>query len=145
MGEMSLADIILTPLTNISTLGGNVCHGIKSTDATFKGVGEVYFSWIECNFIKAWKKHNEMWMNLIVPVGNVKFVFYDHSSQTFREEKIGERNYSRITVPPGVWFGFQGIDSPKSMVVNVSNILHNPNESDRMEINSIEYNWEIET
>ena len=36
---------------------------------------EELFSTIKCNKIKAWKRHLKMTMNLIVPLGNVKFIF----------------------------------------------------------------------
>ncbi|MCW7460344.1 dTDP-4-dehydrorhamnose 3,5-epimerase [Leptospira bandrabouensis] len=139
---MTSKEILVTPLKEIETPGGNVLHAIKSVESTFKGLGEVYFSWIEFNYIKAWKRHNRMFMNLVVPVGNVKFVFFNESTNEFRVETIGEKNYCRISVPPGIWFGFQGIDSPKSLVVNISDILHEPTESDRLDLKSINYNWE---
>jgi dTDP-4-dehydrorhamnose 3,5-epimerase len=135
-------DIIVTPLKEIVTPGGNLLHAIKSIDSSFEGFGEVYFSWIESNFIKAWKRHNRMVMNLVVPVGNVKFVFYKESTKLTQIETIGERNYCRLTVPPGIWFGFQGIDSPKSLVVNIANISHEPTEVDRLDLSSIKYNWD---
>ena len=138
---MSKNEIIVTPLKEIQTPGGNVLHAIKSKEPTFEGFGEVYFSWIEINFVKAWKRHNRMVMNLVVPVGHVKFVFFNESTQSFQEEIIGESRYCRLSVPPGIWFGFQGIDSPKSLVVNISNIPHEPTESDRLELSSINYNW----
>lgn len=138
---MSLSEIQLTAIREIPTPGGNVLHGLKSNEPSYSGFGEAYFSWIEVGQIKAWKRHNKMIMNLIVPVGNVNFVFYDSSTKEFFNTSIGENNYSRVTVPSGIWFGFQGLESPKSLVLNISNILHDPAETDRLEISKINYDW----
>ena len=64
------------------------------------GYGEAYFSWVKMGVIKAWKQHLRMTMNLVVPVGMVRFVFCDLENNAFREEEIGVNSYSRITVPP---------------------------------------------
>ena len=72
--------ITVTPLRTIPVLGGDVLHAIKSSDNEFVGFGEAYFSLIKNKMIKGWKKHNVMTMNVIVPVGEVKFVFYDNLS-----------------------------------------------------------------
>ena len=45
MGQVSLDDIIVTPLKKIPTGGGDVFHAIKNSDNGFNGFGEVYF-WI---------------------------------------------------------------------------------------------------
>lgn len=141
MGSVSLSTIQVTPIREIPTPGGNVLHGLKSNDSSFNGFGEAYFSWVEVGSIKAWKRHNMMIMNLIVPVGNVHFAFYDSNTNDFFNTTIGESNYSRITVPSGIWFGFQGLTSPKSLVLNISNIPHDPSETDRLEVSKIPYEW----
>ena len=82
-----------------------------------------------------------MIMNLIVPLGEVKFVFYDNENKTFREEIIGEENYYRLTIPPNIWFGFQGLFNPYSLIMNVSNIEHDPKEVENQRNNFIDYKW----
>ena len=76
MDKVSLNNILVTSLKRIPTEGGDVMHVIKESDTGFNGFGEVYFSWIEQNVIRAWKYHQEMTMNLVVPIGEVKFVFH---------------------------------------------------------------------
>ena len=141
MGKVNLEDILLTPLKTINTDGGNVRHVIKTTDKNFKGFGEAYFSNINSGSIKAWKRHNKMSMNLVVPLGSVKFVFYDDEQSLVLEKEIGEKNYSLITVPPGIWFGFMGIGSSDSIVLNIANIIHDPEEVSRVNQSEIKYNW----
>ena len=55
--------------------------------------------------------------------------------------KIGEENYSRIMVPPGIWFGFMGINLKDSLVLNIASCLHDPEEVQRLDIKKISYNW----
>jgi len=141
MGEVKVSEIIVTKLQNIDVSGGNVFHGMKSSDKGYIDFGEAYFSFIEVGYIKAWKKHVKMTLNLIVPIGKVKFVFIDSFGDS-RCEIIGADCYSRLTVPPGIWFGFEGIFSPKSLILNIADIQHDPNEIKRMNIDEISYKWE---
>lgn len=144
MGSISLDNILLSQLSRIETSGGDVLHGIKKTDEGYYGFGEAYFSWILAGYVKAWKRHNIMTMNLIVPFGNVRFVFCvqnkEQNNTIFRVEDIGENRFMRITVPPGIWFGFQSI-SPKSLVLNVSNIVHKSSEIDRVSVSHFDFTW----
>ncbi len=141
MGSMSLSDIILTPLETIPTIGGNVMHAMKSSDHGYTSFGEAYFSWVEKGTIKGWKRHLRMQMNLIVPLGSVKFVFFLNGGRVFREEKVGIERYMRLSVPPGIWFGFQGLAAPQSLVLNIASLAHDPKEVDRIELGDIEYEW----
>ena len=82
-------------------------------------------------------------MNLIVPSGKVKFVFYDEFTKNFRVEEVGYNKYSRIFVPPKVWFGFQGLEKNfPNIVLNVSNIIHSENEVKRIKKEKINFNWD---
>lgn len=141
MGSIVLNDIIVTPLGRIATASGDVLHGMKQNDVGLVGFGEVYFSWINNGAVKAWKRHTRMTMNLVVPIGQVRFVFYINDNSGFRIEEIGEKNYARITVPPGIWFGFQGLVDPKSLLMNLADIPHDPAEVNRKLLTDIKYNW----
>ena len=116
-------------------------HALKKSDLGFAGFEEAYFSWIKKDFIKAWKRHNKMTMNLVVPLGNVRFIFASDDKSHFKSIIIGSQNYSRINVPPGIWYGFQGIDESKSLILNLTNIEHDPDEMDRLDIKEIKYDW----
>ena len=145
MGAMKLADILVTPLRRIETAGGDVLHAMKQSDAGYAGYGEAYFSWVSAGAIKAWKRHTQMVMNVVVPVGQVRFVFRCVNAVTgveeFRVDEIGVNSYARITVPPGIWFGFQGLYAPQSLVLNIANISHDPNEVERLALTDINYDW----
>lgn len=136
--------VVITPLDVIDTPGGNVMHGMKKTSVGYAGFGEAYFSQIDNGAIKAWKRHKEMTLNLIVPMGKIRFVLFDDreaSNTQFQEVIISESNYCRITVPPMIWMGFQGLYNGRSMLLNVANMVHDAYEVDKVNINKIEFNW----
>ncbi len=138
---MNLADIMLTPLARIETAGGDVLHAMKQSDAGYADFGEAYFSWVSVGYVKAWKRHTRMTMNVVVPVGQVRFVFCLDGVDEFRVEEIGVDRYARITVPPGIWFGFQGLATPQSLVLNIASIPHDPNEVERLSLSDVKYGW----
>jgi len=142
MDEVTLEDIIVTPLKRIPTLGGDILHALKETDLGFSGFGEVYFSWVKQGAIKAWKCHKNMTLNLVVPIGEVNFVFHKiNGINNFRTEKIGEKRYVRLTVPAGIWFGFQGNSDVSSLLMNIANIPHDPSEVVHKKETEFNYNW----
>lgn len=141
MGAVTLNHVMRTPLARIETAGGDVLHAMKQSDAGYAGFGEAYFSWVAGGAVKAWKRHTRMTMNLIVPLGKVRFVFHLDGGEEFRVEEIGPERYARITVPPGIWFGFQGLAEPHSLVLNIASISHDPGEVERRALTEITYNW----
>jgi dTDP-4-dehydrorhamnose 3,5-epimerase len=96
---------------------------------------------IDQGAIKAWKLHQRMTLNLVVPIGEVHFVFYAEDGSLRHEETIGASNYARLTVPPKIWFGFQGIAAPFSLILNVADITHEPDEVLRRPIKEFDYVW----
>lgn len=136
--------VIITPLDIIEAPGGSVMHAMKHSSDGFRGFGEAYFSNISKDSIKAWKRHKKMTLNIIVPVGKIKFVLFDdreESSNKFYELIISNENYVRLTVPPMIWMGFQGLDCD-SMLLNIANVEHNVNEVEKIPVNEIKYNWD---
>ena len=145
MDVVSLEDIIVTPLRCIPTVGGDVMHALKNSESGFNGFGEVYFSWVEHGAVKAWKCHQHMTLNLVVPLGEVSFVFHIKDQEKyFRTENIGEERYTRLTVPPGIWFGFQGKASGKSLLMNVADLKHDPDEVFHKPASDFSYKWDTE-
>ena len=141
MGAVGLDDILLTPLERIFVSGGDVLRVLKSSDPGYSGFGEVYCSFITEGTVKAWKRHTEMVMNLVVPFGMVRFVFFQEGLDGFRVEDVGSTRYCRLTIPPGLWFGFQGLAEPQSLVLNIASVPHEPREAERMAVSEVEYDW----
>ncbi len=140
MGSVTVDQIKVTSIKRIKVEGGDVMHAIKNCDPEFNGFGEAYFSLIDFNAIKGWKRHLTMTLNLVVPIGSVQFVFFDDFAG-IRKELIGQNNYMRLTVPPGIWFSFKGKESPYSLILNIADIQHDPNEVERKNLNNFLFDW----
>jgi dTDP-4-dehydrorhamnose 3,5-epimerase len=142
MGDLSIDDISVTKLNVFPAEGGLVKRVIRHNDHGFKCFKEAYFSSISPGIIRGWKLHTKMTLNLVVPIGKVKFVFTSNLSLgRFRAEIIGENNYCRITVPPNIWFAFQGLENKESIILNIADFIHDPSESQRLNILEIKYDW----
>ena len=142
MGKKYLNKIKITPLKIVRASKGNILRVLQKKELNNWKFAEAYFSNICKGKIKGWKLHKEMTMNLIVPSGKVKFVFFDEKFKSHKEFTIGRLNYCRLTVPPKIWFAFQGLDNKyPNLVFNFANLQHDPNEVIRKEINEIFYNW----
>ena len=115
-------------------------HALKSNENTFTGFGEAYFSTVEQNAVKGWKKHHQMTLNLIVPAGEILFVLYDAREKSRTQGMLQEiilsvNNYHRLTVPPGIWMAFKGLQSD-NMLLNIASIPHDPEEADNSPLGS---------
>jgi len=143
-----IAGVIIRPLKQISDERGKVMHMLRNDSDLFSGFGEVYFSTIYCHKIKAWKKHAKMTQNFAVPVGEIRLVIYDGRKesptyQELQEIELGEDHYSLVKIPPLVWYGFQGVSLVPALIVNCSDLPHDPQESQSLEATSkvIPYEW----
>ena len=141
MGEKLIRRIIISPLKKINVKGGDVYHCLKASEESYKSFGEAYFSFVEPGTIKAWKKHSHMTLNLIVPIGKIEFVMFDENHKDYQSEILSPQSYNRLTIPPNIWFGFKGISNSTSMLLNIADIEHDPEEVDRMAEKEIDFNW----
>ena len=142
---MEINKINITALQTIPTQGGMVRHVIKKTEKDFLEFGEAYLSYIEKGQIRGWKRHKKMTMNIVVPSGAVKFVFIVTNGQGESEMEtlvVGEENYARLSIPPSTWFAFQGVGADKNIILNISNIEHDPEESEGVSLDTFPFSWE---
>jgi dTDP-4-dehydrorhamnose 3,5-epimerase len=147
MGNL-IRDVLVTKLKIMPHPDGEVRHGLRSDDPCFLKFSEAYFSEVNYKKIKAWKKHNLMTLNLIVINGEVMFVVFDDRVDSpdygkFMTHRANCENYTRITIPPGLWVGFQGLEDGRNTILNIADYLHDPNESSRLEPHDIPYEWEF--
>jgi dTDP-4-dehydrorhamnose 3,5-epimerase len=109
-------------------------HAIKQSDPGFAGFGEAYFSSIHAGAFKGWKKHLRMTLNIIVPVGAIRFFLVDQrAGQRVHTIDLSPDHYGRLTVPPGIWMGFKGMGEGQSILLNVASIEHDPTEAENRE------------
>lgn len=137
---INLEGIKITQLKKIQHPRGDIYHALKCTDESFKNFGEAYFTTIHKGDVKGWKKHLKMCMNLIVPVGEVCFQFYNENLNKGFSINAGENNYIRITVQPGVWMAFQGVSEGLNLILNIASIPHDPTESINVDIKNFPFN-----
>jgi dTDP-4-dehydrorhamnose 3,5-epimerase len=131
----------LTTLKKIHNLKGDILHAMKKSDVGFDGFGEAYFSTINQDDIKGWKKHTQMTLNIVVPVGEIEFVVYNENIKKFFRIKLSQNNYQRLTVEAGLWVAFKG-HHRQNMLLNLASIEHSPSEAFNIDLNKIKYNWE---
>jgi dTDP-4-dehydrorhamnose 3,5-epimerase len=140
--DLILDGVKITSLKKIYNSKGDIYHALKSTEDTFTEFGEAYFTTIKKNEIKGWKKHSNMIMNLIVPVGLVRFYFYNENKEKGGYFEAGENNYKRLTIEPNIWVAFEGLEKELNLILNISNILHDRNESENRSLDSFPFNKE---
>lgn len=140
--------VIITRLKKISDHRGSVMPMLRSDYKVFDSFGEIYFSTIFHNSIKAWHLHKKAVLNYVCINGKVKLVLFDdrENSSTFREYKeyiLTPRDYFLITIPPLIWNGFIGLDNKESIIANCINLPHDENEMIRKDHNDsyFNYNW----
>ena len=88
--------------------------------------------------------HKKITLNIVVPIGNVRFVLFEmkkNKVSKIEEVKIGQDDYRLLTINPKIWYGFIGISKNPSMIVSLTNMLHDENEMVRENINFFDYNW----
>ncbi len=142
--------VVIHPLTQIPDERGKIMHMLREDDSHFERFGEIYFSVVYPDVIKAWHLHQKMTLNYAVVFGMIKLILYDDriespSNGELMEIYLGEDNYALVTIPPRIWNGFKGIGTTKAIVANCSTLAHDTNEIIRMDpfTNHIPYNWEI--
>jgi len=142
--------VVITPLQQIADERGKVMHMLKATDAHFQEFGEIYFSCVFPEAVKAWHYHDNMVLNYAVPFGRIKFVLFDDRPESptrgeVQELFLGEENYWLVTVPKRVWNGFKGVGTQIAIVANCASIPHDPGEIHRRDPQDeyFPYSWQI--
>ena len=125
--------IIISKRKQIIDDRGKIMHMLRNDDKIFKSFGEIYFSFIFKDKIKAWHLHEKMTLNYSLIHGKIKLVLYDDRNHSSTKGQIQEiilstKEHSVITVPPLIWNGFKVIGEDYSIVANCSDIPHEPNE-----------------
>ena len=112
---------------------------MKVGDAGFDGFGEAYFSSVNKDQIKGWKKHRKMTLNLLVPLGEIQFVV--HNGKDFFSDRLSQSNHQRLTIKPNLWLAFKGL-SDANMLLNLASHCHEPSESDNVSLDKFRCEWE---
>lgn len=107
-------DVKVSPLQTIPDERGCVKHFIRSDSSDFVEFGETYITEVYKGVVKAWHGYPTKLMHYAVIKGMVKLALFDSrkDSPTFQQAEtlfVGDDNYVRVTIPPGVFNGFKGL------------------------------------
>ena len=138
--ENTVNDVQITPLKQFRLDSGDVFHAMRSNEKFGLDIQEAYFSFIKKGRVKGWKSHKLMTLNLVVPVGEIAFGFIDNVGGC-RVIEVGSVNYSRLTVPPGVWMAFRGQRHDKNLLLNLASHVHNPDEAEVIPYEKMPIDW----
>ena len=137
------------PIRKIENENGKLLHVLRSDAPHFEKFGEAYMSVTNPGVIKGWKFHKTLRQNFVVPVGKVKFVFFDdrENSKTRGELahiETGEDDYFLLKIPARLWYSFKTISDKPSYILNCATDPHDPQEAVAMDLvnDLIPYRWE---
>jgi len=138
--------VLVTPLRRIEHPKGDILHVLKRTAPGFAGFGEAYFSSVLAGEVKGWKRHQRVTLNIVVPVGRIRFTLHDRRTGSATEGRfeaitLGPDNNARLTIPPGIWMAFAGAHAGPSLLLNIADEEHDPQEADKADLNEFEFRW----
>jgi dTDP-4-dehydrorhamnose 3,5-epimerase len=134
----------------ISDKRGKILHMLRNDDKHFSKFGEIYFSYVFGNQVKAWHIHKKMTLNYCAAFGVIKLVLYDNRKKSrtfgvFQEIILSNKNHCLVSIPPNIWNGFRSANGKLAVLANCSNIPHDPKEIKRIHYRNKEfaYDWRI--
>ena len=140
--------IKITLLKQIEDERGKVMHMLRNDSDNFVKFGEIYFSTVYPDKIKAWHLHQKMTLNYAVIFGEIKLVLYDARPKSKTKGKVQEfflsqKNYKLVSVPPLIWNGFKGIGEQTAIVANCADLPYDDTEIERKSPfdKTIPYDW----
>lgn len=145
---MNIADVIVENPKCFIDERGKLMRMVRKDSSLFDSFAEVYFSVVNPGVIKGWKEHFEMTQLFSCPTGQIKLVLYDNREKSSTYQKIqevyfGEEEHKLIKIPPQIMYAFQCISEKPAVIVNCTNLIHNPEESKQtpLENSIIKYKW----
>ena len=127
---------------------GKILHMLRNDDENFNKFGEIYFSYVNPNKIKAWHIHKKMTLNYCSAYGNIKLVLFDEREKSktkglVQEIFLSNDNHILVSIPPMVWNGFCSADENLAVLANCSDIPHDKEEILRISFDDpkIPYKW----
>ena len=127
---------------------GKILHMLRNDDENFNKFGEIYFSYVNPNKIKAWHIHKKMTLNYCSAYGKIKLVLFDEREKSktkglVQEIFLSNENHILVSIPPMVWNGFCSADENLAVLANCSDIPHDKEEILRISFDDpkIPYTW----
>ena len=143
-----IQDVKIVKKQVINDERGKIVHMLRNDDKNFLKFGEIYFSYVYPNMIKAWHIHKKMTLNYVAAFGKIKLVLYDDRKNSKTVGKIQEiflsnENHLLVSIPPNIWNGFTSADENLAVLANCSDIPHDKTEISRLSFDDpkFPYNW----
>jgi dTDP-4-dehydrorhamnose 3,5-epimerase len=148
--RQAIVGVEVLPLRQIIDERGAVLHMMRADSPLFRRFGEVYFSFVNQGIVKGWKRHRETTQHFAVPVGRIHLVLFDDRAGSVSRGNLQEfdsgrpDDYCLVTIPPQVWYGFKGISDTPAMIANITDLPHDPGESETVDAigGPVPYRWE---
>lgn len=144
----AIEGVHVRPLKRAGDARGSLMKMLSAGDPWFVRFGEIYFSQVAAGAVKAWRRHRRSTSNLAVPSGTVNLVLFDDRPGSRTQGQvmslvIGEPEYVLVTVPPGIWTGWQCVGASPALLANCATAPHDDSEVDREDWDSprIPYRW----
>ena len=127
---------------------GKILHMLRNDDENFNKFGEIYFSYVNPNKVKAWHIHKKMTLNYCSAYGNIKLVLFDEREKSktkglVQEIFLSNDNHILVSIPPKIWNGFCSNNNKEAILANCSDIPHDKSEILRLNFNDpkFPYDW----
>ena len=137
--QTGIKDAVYMELPTFPTNGGRVLRMLRPDSPMWPnfpaGLGEVYFSLVEPQIVRAWKLHTRQTGLFAVPMGLVKFVLYDARAASptlgvIASLELGlPDNFRLLRIPNGVWYGFKCLSASAALICNCADMPHDPEEA----------------
>jgi len=130
---------------------GFVMEMLRKDDSFFEQFGQCYVTVCNPEYVKGWHYHNKQRDNFTLIKGEAKIVLYDQRKDSktkgeVNEFVVSEENPQLISVPNGVFHGFECVGDEPCYIVNCPTEPYNRDEPDEFRIdpfdNDIPYKWE---
>lgn len=129
---------IFEVLQQIESPHGHVIKLGTQSEISFE---EAYVSSIRGGSVSGWKMHRSMVSRLVVIQGAVRFVFPDlMEKDKFQVFELNRSLPGRLTIYPGSWFGFKGLEETNS-ILNLASEIHRPDEVEKLDLSSFVFDW----
>jgi|TARA_B100001093_G_C26827343_1_gene1014633 dTDP-4-dehydrorhamnose 3,5-epimerase len=134
------ANFSLIKLKKVISHKGKIIKILNKGDIRFFSFGELYISEAKKGFVKAWKKHKQVYLNILVLTGSIKFVFFNERTRKFKKIILSESSNKRLFIPKNVWFGFEGLKH-KNLLLSLASNSKIQKELMRKKVKDLNYQW----
>ncbi len=133
--------VLVKPLTWHNDQRGSLAELVRADDpdlvGDFAGFGQVYVTTLYPGVVKGWHRHAHQWDRIVVLRGRALLGLVDGREDSPTEGAtcrlvLGDRNFSVVLVPAGVWHGLKNIGTEEVLVCNVVSQPYDPADPDEI-------------